>query len=43
MVLFIKVLLLLHSHELSKILKDICKIWMEVRNCKQDQMFIGKD
>ena len=43
MVLFIKVLLLLHSHELSKILKDICKIWMEVRDSKQDQMFTGKD
>lgn len=43
MVLFIKVLVLLHSHELSNILKDICKIWMEDRNSKRDQMFTGKE
>lgn len=41
--LFIKVLLLLHNHRLSRILKDICKVWMEVRNSKQDQMFTGKN
>lgn len=34
---------LLHSDKHSKMLKDICKIWMEDSHSKQDLMLRGKD